>query len=151
MLNIVLVYQGDPQCQAEPCWPHNDSPVGVGVARAEGGASVTDAGVASAEGAGAGAQVLARLPALVQLDGRAVTAGERAAAAESLRREAVVLALLASSAGLCHKLARAPVLVIDAWLLSLTVAFAASHDLLTACARLRTPACHSRTGGLAQK
>ena len=54
--------------------------------------------------------MLARLPALVQLDGRAVTAGERAAAAESLRREAVVLALLASSAGLCHKLARASVL-----------------------------------------
>ncbi len=49
-------------------------------------------------------QVLQRLSALLQLDGCAVTAAERAAAAESLRREAVVLALMASSSCLAHKL-----------------------------------------------
>jgi hypothetical protein len=32
MRNVVLVYQGDPRCQTEPCWPHNDSLMGAGVA-----------------------------------------------------------------------------------------------------------------------
>ncbi len=49
-------------------------------------------------------QVIQRLPELQQLDGRAVTEAERASAAESLRREGVVLALMASSACLAHKL-----------------------------------------------
>lgn len=48
--------------------------------------------------------MLQRLPALQQLDGCAVTEADRAAAAESLRREAVVLALMASSSCLAHKL-----------------------------------------------
>ncbi|KAK9844165.1 hypothetical protein WJX81_006672 [Elliptochloris bilobata] len=55
--------------------------------------------------------VLQRLPALQQLDGRTVTGEERAAAAESLRREAVVLALMASSACLALKLGRAAALM----------------------------------------
>ena len=49
-------------------------------------------------------QILQRLPELQQLDGAAVTVEERAKATESLRREAVVLALMASSACLAHKL-----------------------------------------------